>query len=87
VPDEIIRKAPSPDLLPGITDEAALGIDYETLTGSSTGLERGLDAAHVAVTRAASDAQVRDVQELVRRSQHLRELAPHPHLREGSTAR
>lgn len=80
VPDEIIRKAPSPDVLPGIVDEAALGIDYETLDRILDGLERGLDAAHVAVTRAASDAQVRDVQELVRRSRHLRELPPYPDL-------
>ena len=80
VPDVIVCKAPSPDLLPGIVDEAALGIDYETLDRVLDGLERGLDAAHVAVTRAASDAQVRDVRELVRRSQHLRELAPWPAL-------
>ena len=80
VPDEIVRKAPSPDVLPGIVDEAALGIDYQTLDRILDGLERGLDAAHVAVTRAASDAQVRDVQELVWRSQHLRELPPWPDL-------
>jgi NAD+ synthase len=80
VPDEIVGKSPSPDLLPGITDEDALGIDYETLDRILDGLERGLDAAHVAATRAASDAQVHDVRELVRRSQHLRELAPQPEL-------
>jgi NAD+ synthase len=80
VPDEIVRKAPSPDLLPGIVDEDALGIDYETLDRILEGLELGLDAAHVAVTRAASDAQVRAVLELVRRSRHLRELAPRPDL-------
>ena len=81
VPDEVIvRKAPSPDLLPGIADEAALGIDYATLDRILDGLERGPDPVHVAVTRAASDAQVRDVRELVRRSQHLRELAPRPEL-------
>lgn len=80
VPGEILRKAPSPDVLPGITDEDALGIDYATLDRILDGLERGLDAAHVAVTRAASDAQVRAVMELVRRSQHLREAAPQPDL-------
>ncbi len=85
VPGEIVRKAPSPDLLPGIVDEAALGIDYETLDRILDGFERGLDPAHVAVTRAASDAQVRDVRELVRRSQHLRRLAPWPGLEGGST--
>ena len=80
VPVEIIRKAPSPDLLPGIVDEAALGIDYATLDVILDGLERGLDPAHVAVTRGASDAQVAAVLELVRRSRHLRELAPVPDL-------
>jgi hypothetical protein len=75
---EIIRKAPSPDVLPGIVGKAALGIDYETLDRNLDGLERGLDAAHVAVMRGASHAQVRDVQELVRRSRHLRELPPCP---------
>jgi NAD+ synthase len=80
VPDAIIRKVPSPDVLPGIVDEDALGIDYATLDGILDGLERGLDAAHVAVTRAASDAEVRAVLTMVRRSQHLRELAPSPGL-------
>lgn len=31
VPQEIIDKPPSPDLIPGITDELALGIPYEKL--------------------------------------------------------
>ncbi|MFN3699038.1 MAG: NAD(+) synthase [Dictyoglomus sp.] len=31
LPEKIIEKPPSPDLLPGITDEFSLGIDYETL--------------------------------------------------------
>ena len=80
VPDQIVRKAPSPDLLPGISDEDALGIDYETLDRILDGLERGLDPAHVAAARAASDAQVGAVREMVRRSQHLRELPPLPTL-------
>ena len=31
VPEKIIEKAPSPDLIPGITDEYALGMSYKTL--------------------------------------------------------
>lgn len=31
VPERIIEKSPSPDLIPGITDEFALGISYEDL--------------------------------------------------------
>ena len=80
VPDEIVRKAPSPDVLPGIVDEMALGIDYETLDRILEGLDRGWDAAQVAAQCAAPEAQVRDVEELVRRSRHLRELPPWPEL-------
>lgn len=31
IPEKIIKKAPSPDLIPGITDEYALGMSYKTL--------------------------------------------------------
>ena len=78
--EDIIRKAPHPDLLPGIVDETALGIDYETLDGILEGLDRGWDAARVASVCSVPEAQVRDVQEMVRRSRHLREAAPRPDL-------
>lgn len=80
VPDEIVRKAPSPDLLPGISDEDALGIDFPTLDGILEGLARGMTAAEVTAVSGATEAQVRAVQEMVRRSRHLRELPPHPDL-------
>ena len=80
VPDDIIRKAPTPDLLPGIDDEMALGIDYEALDRILEGLDRGWDAASVALVCAVPEAQVEDVQEMVRRSRHLRELPPYPDL-------
>lgn len=31
IPEEIIERPPSPDLLPGITDEYAIALAYETL--------------------------------------------------------
>jgi NAD+ synthase len=80
VPHEIVRKAPSPDLLPGIVDEQALGIDYVTLDRILEGLDQGRDAARVATSCGLPEAQVRAVQELVRRSRHLRELPPRPDL-------
>ncbi len=80
VPEAIIRKAPTPDLLPGIDDEMALGVDYETLDRILEGLDGGGDVAQVASACAAPEAQVRDVQEMVRRSRHLRELPPYPDL-------
>jgi NAD+ synthase len=86
VPDEIVDKAPSPDVLPGLGDEDALGIGFATLDRVLDGLERGLDPAHVAATACATDAQVRAVREMVRRSQHLRELPPQPGLPPGGLA-
>lgn len=80
VPEEIIRKAPTPDLLPGIVDEMALGIDYETLDRILEGLDQGWDTAGVASACAVPEAQVRDVEGMVRRSRHMRELPPSPDL-------
>lgn len=80
VPDDIIRKAPSPDLLPGIVDEMALGIDYETLDRILEGLDQSWDAACVASACSVPEAEVHDVQEMVRRSRHLRELPLYPDL-------
>lgn len=80
VPQEIIDKAPSPDLMPGIVDELALGIDYETLDRILWGLEQGQDKAHIVSTLGVEAAKVDHVRELVRRSQHLRELPPVPDL-------
>jgi len=41
VPQIIIDKAPSPDLIPGVVDEFALGIDYATLDRILWSLEKG----------------------------------------------
>jgi len=80
VGDDIIRKAPTPDLLPGIDDEAALGIDYETLDRILEQLETRRDAAGVAAACAVDVSLVDHVQEMVRRSRHLREMPPSPDL-------
>ena len=60
----------------GIVDEAAFRIDYETLDRILEGLDRGWGAAQVAASCAEPEVQVWDVQELVRRSRHLREFPP-----------
>jgi len=43
LPQEIIDRAPTPDLMPGIVDETALGIDYNTLDKILWSIERGWD--------------------------------------------
>jgi len=78
VSDRIIAKAPTPDLLPGIVDELALGIDYATLDKILCGLERGWTADGIQRAVHVTAAQVEHVREMWRRSEHLRTLPPHP---------
>lgn len=42
VPTEIIKEAPSPDMLRGITDESAIGYSYETIDKVAYIIEHGL---------------------------------------------
>jgi NAD+ synthase len=78
VPATIIDKAPSPDLLPGITDEYALGISYDLLDQILWGLEQGHEPKAIADELQIELAQVGYVSELIRRSAHMRELPPMP---------
>jgi len=78
VPKRIIDKAPSPDLLPGITDEFAMGITYEKLDLVLVGLEMNTAAEDLAVKTGVKQKTVEYVKELVRRSEHMRALPPGP---------
>jgi NAD+ synthase len=80
VSQAIIDKAPSPDLMPGIVDETALGIAYEVLDKILWGLEHGWDQDRIVSTAGVTAAQVEHVRELKRRSEHLRQMPPSPDL-------
>jgi len=82
----IIDKAPSPDLIPGIVDELALGMDYGTLDGILWGLEQGWTVERVVETFRVTAAQVEHVREMRRRSEHLRVFPPCPALDGGSAS-
>lgn len=76
LPQEIIDRAPTPDLLPGIIDEIALGIDYRTLDKILWGIEKRWDNKKIKSDFSVEEDMVINVRELVRRSQHLREFPP-----------
>ena len=59
IPGKIIRKKPSPDIAPGITDEYALGMDYPTLDRILKKLQKGAD------TGGEKDSDVRHVREIL----------------------
>ena len=77
---KIIDKAPSPDLLPGIVDTLALGMDYDTLDRILWGLDQGWGTEQIVETLGVAVDQVEHVQEMQRRSEHLRTLPPQPDL-------
>lgn len=80
VSQKIIDKAPSPDLIPGIVDTVALGMDYDTLDRILWGLDQGWTEKKIAEAMGATADQVQHVQEMRRRSEHLRSLPPQPDL-------
>jgi len=72
VPGEIIARPPSPDILPGLTDEQAMGLDYATLDQVLWRLERGMDVEAIAVELEIAPEQVRYVDMLTCRAGYLR---------------
>lgn len=77
IPKKIINKVPSPDLIPGITDEFALGITYEKLDLILLGLERNMETKEITKI-GIKPKTIEYVKELIRRSEHMRSspLAP-----------
>ncbi|MDH7485679.1 MAG: NAD(+) synthase [Anaerolineae bacterium] len=71
VPEEIIARPPSPDLLPGLTDEEAIGLDYGTLDRVLWRLERGMDIEAIAIELGLTPERVHYVQRLTRRAAYL----------------
>jgi NAD+ synthase len=73
IPKKIIDKAPSPDLIPGITDEFALGITYEKLDLILWGLDRNLETKEITKVGIKPET-IEYVKELIRKSGHMRGL-------------
>ena len=78
VPEKIIKKAPSPDLIPGIVDEFALGIDYERLDIILYGLENKMSFKEIAKQLNVTEKKVKYFNEIIKKSKHMRELPYEP---------
>jgi NAD+ synthase len=65
VPTEIIKEAPSPDMLRGITDESAIGYSYETIDKVAYIIEHGLSEE----TALREDINQKDFEHLRRLNQ------------------
>lgn len=72
IPDYILNKAPSPDLIPGLEDEDALGITYKKLDLVLEGLEQGNSREKIIKTSGASGDDIERVLEMINKSEVLR---------------
>jgi NAD+ synthase len=74
VPENIIKKPPSPGFFPGQTDEGELGIDYTTLDLILFSLEKGKSAEEIAEDLKLTLEQVEAVQRRIKANEHKRRL-------------
>ncbi len=74
IPAAIIDKAPSPDVIPGVTDELAIGVAYGELDLILLALEEGWGDAEITGALGVGERTVRHVRRMVQRSRHMREV-------------
>lgn len=74
VPDLIVKKESSPDLLPGITDEVALGISYEKLDLILLGLKLNFSDVLIQKEISCTEDAIEYVKRLISLSSHMRNL-------------
>jgi len=82
VPEEIIEKPPSPDFLPGITDELALGLSYAELDPILFFLDQGATDEEVVKIVGVERVAVVEVR---RAMEHARRMQTLPVALEGNT--
>jgi len=72
VPKIIVQKPPSPDLLPGVTDELILKMSYEKLDLVLLGFKKGIEETEIAREARVNVKTVKYVKNLVSLSEHMR---------------
>ena len=74
VPEAIIEKDATPDLLPGITDEVAIGLSYEKLDLILLGLESNIPDVIIQKEIGCTEDTIEYVKRLITLSNHMRNL-------------
>jgi NAD+ synthase len=74
IPSRIIKKPPSPDLIPGLDDEEALGISYEKMDLILLALEKGWEIPDIVKALKIEEDKIVDIQNLIQKSEHLRKI-------------
>ncbi len=74
IPFRIIKKPPSPDIIPGITDEIATGVPYEKLDLVLLALEKGWRNSRIAEVLELEEKKIIYVKNLIEKSEHMRKV-------------
>ena len=74
IPKKIIEKAPSPDLIPGITDEQAIGISYEKLDLVLLALENGKKDKEIIKNVKVSKKTLNNIKDMIKGSEHMKRI-------------
>ena len=74
IPKHFITKSPSPDIVPGITDEQAMGISYNELDKILYLLEQKVDKEKIAKQLHVTQSKVSHVERLIKKSEHMRKI-------------
>jgi NAD+ synthase len=82
IPSRIIEKPPSPDILPGIVDEEAIGISYEKLDLILLALEKRWEIGEMTKVLGTEEEKIIYVRNLIQKSEHMRKL----YVPEGSSS-
>lgn len=80
IPDEILRRSPNPDILPGVTNKylSYFGMDFSQVDSILLGLEKGLTVREIADQLGMDEEPVNELQEAVRLSEYSRNHALAP---------
>jgi len=74
IPSKIIDKQPSPDILPGVVDEDAIGMPYQELDLVLLAFEGGWADTEVARDLKIDADKVTYIKNLVQKSEHMRKI-------------
>lgn len=76
VASNILEKTPTPDILPGVVDEMAIGIPYEELDLILVALEDKWEIADISKVLQISESKILYIKQLIHNSEHMRMIFP-----------
>ncbi len=74
IPSRIIKKPPSPDIIPGLIDEEVISIPYEKLDLILLAIEKGWKLSDIIEALEIEEDEVIYIENLIQKSEHMRKI-------------